>query len=295
MSIPKIIHHIAPTDRQKWHCFWNQCYDSWQSKFPDYQFVLWNDSEDLDKIVRDNYPRFWSLYRTFPTHIMKIDFARLCILHKFGGIYADMDIFCYRNFESYLQKEIYFLENLTEEYTNARFENSMMASAKDHRFLEELLKYTQSCFIQFRNRFNKTTDNWRSVENDNIVNNTTGSGMISQAIQSLSSFFDVGFFECQLFNNRPMSYCEKFYTKHAHTSVWGNEYINSTQKKDRILLVNGCGYLVEPFSDEELALLEGKDYQFILNQDFDFYQDYTKGVFLREDNLEQIKRIVKSE
>ena len=92
--IPRIIHHIAPVNTAAWHPFWAHCRQSWIDAFPNHDHVLWNDSEDLDRIVRDHYPRYWNLYQSFPVHIMRIDFARLCILHRYGGIYADMDYYC---------------------------------------------------------------------------------------------------------------------------------------------------------------------------------------------------------
>lgn len=289
-NIPKIIHHIAPKDNSIWHPFWSQCYASWNEQFPNYQFKLWNDQSDIDDIVKNYYPRYWNLYQAFPVHIMRIDFARICILHKHGGIYADMDMFCYNNFEQYLTKNIMFLENLTDEYTNAQWENSMMASVPGHRFLEELLKYNQTCFIHFRPQFKKQSSNWRSIKNDNIVNNTTGSGMISEVVKHFQKCFDIGVFPCELFNNRPVSYDPRFYTKHLHTSVWGSEYTKTDL--DRLLILNGCAYLTGSLDLNMLESLKNKDYQIIMNKDFDFYKDYTKGVYLKDANLDEIKSIV---
>ena len=112
--IPKIIHHIAPKFPNSWHYFWQKCYDSWKTQFSDYEFIMWNDKDDIDNFVKIHYKEHWNLYRAFPFHIMRIDFARLCILHKFGGIYADMDVFCYKNFEHLLTNEVYFLEKITD-------------------------------------------------------------------------------------------------------------------------------------------------------------------------------------
>lgn len=295
MNIPKIIHHIAPADEGRWHPFWHKCRESWIKEFPDYQFILWNDREDIDNFVRDHYPQYWNLYNAFPVHIMRIDFVRLCILHKYGGIYADMDIFCYKNFDDYLTKDIYFLENLTLEYTSARWENSMMASTANHRLLEELMLYVKTCFIHFRTQFVKRGDNWRTQENDSIINNTTGSGMISKAIEMIGQHFDVGVFNCQTFNNRPVSYDQSFYTKHIHTSVWGNEYIDYTKNDlDRLLIINGCAYSTGEPSEETKGDLDKRElpYEVVLNEDFDFHKDYTRGVYLKDHNLEEIKQIV---
>jgi hypothetical protein len=194
-----------------------------------------------------------------------------------------------------MTKDIYFLENTTKEYTSAECENSMMASVPNHRLLEELMKYTQTCFIHFRNSFKKESDTWRSQQNDMIVNNTTGSGMISEAVTSLNKYFDIGVFDCEKFNNRSMSYDEKFYTKHVHTSVWGNEYTEYAKNElDRLLLLDGCAYSTGNLSEDVINELKKnkRNFKIVMNENFDFYQDYTNGVYLKDNNLEEIKKIV---
>lgn len=293
--IPKIIHHIAPVNQNTWHPFWSRCRQSWLRHFPDYTFMLWNDTDELDNLVKNHYPRFWNLYKNLPVHIMRIDFARLCILHKYGGVYADMDIFCYKNFENYMTEQIYFLENATNEYTDAKFENSLMASVPDHQLLIELMSYTQTCFIHFRHRFKHVNNNWRNNLNDPIVNNITGSGMISHAIGSLAANYNISVFECKTFNNRPGSYDPVFFTKHLHTSVWGNEYLNFVKNDlDRLIIIDGCTYAcgeVDPDKINEL-IDSGRDCEIVMNNDFDFYKDYTKGIYLRDNNLIDIQNIV---
>lgn len=307
-SIPKIIHQIAPADQSRWHVFWNPCHESWKKNFPDYKFMLWNDQEDIDIFVKENYKQYWNLYKAFPFHIMRIDFVRLCLLDYFGGIYADMDVFCYKNFNNYLTKDVYFLENKIFEYTDSQFENSMMASVPKHRLIQELTKYCKTSFITFRNEFKvdeNTKDGWRSVSNDNKVNNSTGSGMISAGIRQLAQYFDVGKLECKLFNNRPGSYDKSFYTKHVHTSVWGNEYLNiqpsrvnsTVDKLDSFLIINGSMYSANGRKVTEETIQKIKDnghtVELINAVDFNFYKDYTNKKYLTDNNLDEINSLVK--
>ena len=289
--ISKKIHHIAPEDKNTWHPFWHKCYDSWKKQFPDYKFILWNDKNDIDNFIKTNYKEHWNLYSAFPFHIMRIDFARLCILHKHGGIYADMDVFCYKNFQHILTKEAYFLENLTHEYTSAYVENSLMASVPNNRLLEEILRYIKACFINFKNSFQTKLD-VRSEINANLINNTTGSGMLEVAFNHYKKYFDIDVFSCEIFNNRPSSYSEKFYTKHVHTSVWGNEY--NKNKLPNIMLLDGCMYNIDTIDNNILKNLKQdfKDVLILPNESFDFFKDYTNGVYLNDKNLHQIKKIV---
>lgn len=290
ITIPRIVHQIAPRDKDLWHPFWFKCQQSWLDHFNDCEYILWNDREEIDNFVHKNYPEFSNLYNLFPVHIMKIDFVRLCFLHKFGGIYADMDYFVYKNFYDKLEKNVGFIENLTNEYTTAQFENSLMYSEPENPFLYELMKYTKTCFIHHRSLFKKNSENWRSVENDKLVNNTTGSGMISTAVEHFKKYFNIGFLKCRLFNNRPGAYDKEFFGKHVHSSIWGNEY--SVNKPDHLLIKNGLMYNMFGNAVDNLPNLT-MPYEIIHMENFDFYKDYTNGVYLKENNLEEIKQYIK--
>ena len=96
--IPKIIHQLGPSDKSRWHPVWLRCYGSWQEQHSsDYTIKLWSD-EEADDIVKTSYSEYLDVYKAFPFNICRIDFVRFCILHKFGGLYADLDYYCYFNF-----------------------------------------------------------------------------------------------------------------------------------------------------------------------------------------------------
>ena len=65
MNIPKIIHHIAPQDSSRWHPLWARCRQSWLDQFAGFEFRLWNDADDIDELVRSEYPQYWQLYQDF--------------------------------------------------------------------------------------------------------------------------------------------------------------------------------------------------------------------------------------
>jgi hypothetical protein len=296
--IPKIIHHIAPEDISSWHPFWHKCRNSWENSFSDYEFILWNDQEDINKLVYDNYRTYWNLYQSFPVHIMRIDFARLCILHKFGGIYADMDYYCYNNFEKYLKNHsIYLVENLTEEFTSAIVENSLMAAEANNKFFLDTMGYVQACYIQFRNHFNKMSgDNWKTSINGFYINNTTGSGMLHVARESYGRrFYDIGHFNTAEFNNRPSSFSKSFKTKHIHTSIWGEDQLRNDNTRE-ILIVDGNAITMDKIPDYAIERLKDSNIpHYMLNFDtYDFHKDYTGGKYLKRKNLEQVKQWIKS-
>lgn len=68
------------SDKVKRWCFKNN-----------YNYLLWNKSM-CDTFVSENYPEYEELYNSVKYKIMKVDIVRFLILHKYGGLYLDMDI-----------------------------------------------------------------------------------------------------------------------------------------------------------------------------------------------------------
>ena len=56
-----------------------------------YEYMLWSE-EDCGKLMEE-YADYADMYTFARYPIMQVDIARLCILHKMGGLYADLDVF----------------------------------------------------------------------------------------------------------------------------------------------------------------------------------------------------------
>jgi mannosyltransferase OCH1-like enzyme len=65
--------------------------DSWTTFMPDLQRKFYTDT-DLDAVVRESTPQFYSQWSNFSRPIEKADFARYVLLYAEGGIYADLDV-----------------------------------------------------------------------------------------------------------------------------------------------------------------------------------------------------------
>ena len=273
-----VVHLIAPKDKTKWDIIWVRCYESWKKK---YDVVLWNDNEDLDNFIREHYIQHYNFFSRLPYQIMKLDFARLCILHKFGGIYADMDVYCYDNIDAFLNYELKVVKNDIHEFTDAEFENFLMYSVPNSKLLEKIISYCKRLFFLNFSKF----DNKQSITNRNaydsfLINNTTGSGMISSAINNFR--YNKKYLELpsNIFNNRPASYDTNFLCKHLHTNIWNNESLDIS--KDVFYLYRGV--LFNTPSNKESKIIN--------KQDFDFFTDYTNGNFLFTDNTMSLNELI---
>ena len=130
-SFPKIIHQTAPADESKWPPIWKPCQESWKKNFPDYEYRMWTD-EDLDEFIKTKYAWFYPTYMGYPKKINRIDAARYFILYEYGGIYADMDYECVKNFEHLIPKGKACAAE--SPHPVEKYQNALMISPAKHVF-----------------------------------------------------------------------------------------------------------------------------------------------------------------
>lgn len=98
----KIIHQTWKVEEVPDYHFPNVWQESWKRHHPDWEYRLWTDA-DNEKLVRDSYPEFWRNYSAITKGVLKADVARALYLHKFGGMYADLDHICLRPMDEMLR------------------------------------------------------------------------------------------------------------------------------------------------------------------------------------------------
>lgn len=269
MTIPKIIHHIAPKDKSRWHPMWERCYPTWKEHFSDSEHKMWNDEEGIDDFVRDTYPQYWQLYSDFPAHIMKIDFVRFCLLHHFGGIYSDMDMFCYKNFYNELDTPLHIVE---APYGEEFLESSLMISEPNHEFWIDCMELSKQHFyneVQKRN-IKIPFNNDRATQY--IILSVTGPNLICRVWRKWANTGKIKSLPGILYNNHGMSYHPEYRTRHMMTGMWGKEsvkFIEENANSEDLKKVLGGGYI-----DEMENYVRLKD---VTIDTFDFYHDYTNG------------------
>lgn len=86
--IPRIIHQTWSTSSIPPHLAayrgtWCLHHAGWEHRF-------WDDDAN-DALIARHYPSFGDYYRRAVPRILRVDLVRLAYLHRFGGVYADMD------------------------------------------------------------------------------------------------------------------------------------------------------------------------------------------------------------
>jgi mannosyltransferase OCH1-like enzyme len=216
-TVPKIIHKIAPLDRTKWPEKWVECQQSWFEKFPEseYTYMLWNDESDLDNFIKDNFPSYYDSFITYKYKIQKIDIFRYFVLIKYGGIYADMDYYCVKNFYNDLNL---YKTHLTESphVNNEYLQNSLMVAPKNSLIYYHII---DEAFRRKELPENFLYPKLHGIDMMNIVVFTTGPKLLSDVYDRKKS--SVVVLQKELYN--PANFDinnDNIYTAHYGTGTW---------------------------------------------------------------------------
>jgi glycosyltransferase involved in cell wall biosynthesis len=89
--------------------------DSWKERNPQYKYIF-HDSNDRDQFMKEFDIRAWKAYRRLLPGAFKADLWRCCVLYKYGGVYADIDMVCLGKIDDFLNETTEFVlaDNLDE-------------------------------------------------------------------------------------------------------------------------------------------------------------------------------------
>ena len=259
--IPKIIHQTAYANKDEWHPMWKLCQASILNNFKNFEYILWTD-EDLDKFVKEKYPKLYEEYKNFDIHIFQLDCVRYLLLHYYGGIYIDMDIYCYENFYNELKKDI----NLVESSNDELVQNSLMASIPNHLFWIDCFNQCvhRTKIFKLKQDFSNQKPKLKTEkdENDDLIRIISGPILLSDCYSQ--NKYDINILSKTFFSHTPLEYNKKLKTKHMETGMWGKE----TKIGESVIR-----------DDKKISLYEHYKYIYkhktrIDLDNFDFYRDY---------------------
>lgn len=116
--IPPLLHFIWIDLNGRSQSFPDFFYDSWKKHHPTWEIRVW-DRSAMDEFVQENFPEFVEQYHGYATDIQRTDFFRYLILDKLGGVYADLDIECYKSIDEFRSARWLFQINSDGMVTNA--------------------------------------------------------------------------------------------------------------------------------------------------------------------------------
>ena len=193
---------------------------------------MW-DEDRCNEFVKENYPHYYEEYITQP-HIVRIDIVRFMILYHFGGIYADMDMYCYDNFYDGIQKSLSLAQSNGDDEIVT---NCLMITTPKHPFFSKCID------LSFK-RIREFVDQPHIVESDYYVKYIGGPFLLSDVYRETRWFYSIDIMPTNLFigsvdapeNNKNLL------TKHLLTGIWGQDVFETLKasKKEK-----GCDHMTD--------------------------------------------------
>jgi mannosyltransferase OCH1-like enzyme len=127
MKIPNIIHQSWKDEHIPYDIYKKSWVDSWAIQHPNWERMFWTDEQNR-QLVKTHYPEFYSFYQSLNPGIKKADFCRFLYMHKYGGVYVDLDFICLKNLTPLLKDYEIVLGRLSPDNYYYQIPNAFMAS-----------------------------------------------------------------------------------------------------------------------------------------------------------------------
>jgi len=261
--IPKTIHQTAPINKEEWHPIWILCSESVKNNFKNFKYVLWSD-KDIDNFILNNFPNEYLDYKKTPFHIIKIDLFRYALLYIHGGIYIDMDMYCYQNFFNDLNSDINLVESdCPDEFGQIEIvQNSLMAGKKNKNFFLD-------CFLEGIKRSRETKFNKEIYDNHYNVKYVSGPILLKDMMLKYKKLEDINILPLKYFNTTNNHwYNPQHKVRHMASGMWGKEihtmFKNTREEENNIALLKE--YYKKSYLDKTKIDIDK----------LDFYKDYSE-------------------
>ena len=143
--IPRIIHQTWKTEQIPYDIYDRRWVESWTTLHPGWLCVLWTD-ERLRALTRACYRDCEIMCGENVPGIYLADFGRDMVLHRFGGLYVDLDYECLKNMEPLLSGH-QFVTSYSDD-SRQELNNALIAAVPDHPLLS---RYMDACCSRWRN------------------------------------------------------------------------------------------------------------------------------------------------
>jgi len=181
--IPKIIWQTYESEYKDLPPLALECAGSWQEKNPDWEYKYVSGKERAEFVLNNFGEEWFTIYNSYTVNVLRSTLWRYMCLYLNGGFYADLDIFCKKPIDSWIDLDLNFA--VSKEPSNPGLTQMIFASSKKNIFLENILKEIKD--IYYTNKIKNTTY-------DNIIDYSiyqTGYITFSNSIFNTIMFQDV--------------------------------------------------------------------------------------------------------
>ena len=203
----------------------------------DFSYILWCES-NINNLIKEHYQKYYESFSKM-TLIQKIDFAKIIIIHHFGGIYLDCDIEPIKpliNLISQLPSdkvivseaaklnyiENNILEKIFQLENTIKINNGVLISSKNNDFL---LKLCDKIIDRINNKNLGINITYFSKNNELDTMRTTGPACFTAFVNENKNYDKIVVLNNELFepclgSNPFCKETELSYGRHLHKSLW---------------------------------------------------------------------------
>lgn len=117
-GIPKVIHQIYFGGESAVREDYRRYRETWLTNHPTWTHRFW-DAGQCRRLVADHYTWFLPVYDAYAHRVQRCDAVRYFILHRYGGLYVDMDIESLKPVDDLVDACDLLLSENVAGYTNA--------------------------------------------------------------------------------------------------------------------------------------------------------------------------------
>ena len=136
MSIPKIIHNTYKDHNLP--AVYKKCQTEIKKLHPYFDYRFYTD-DDMDRLMKKEFPEYYAKFNELPRMIMKIDMFRYFLMYRYGGLYTDMDYLMFKPFDLLNEKVVIPCNRENERGEPVCLGNCIFASQPNHPFWKSLM------------------------------------------------------------------------------------------------------------------------------------------------------------
>lgn len=188
---------------------------NWEKLNPEYEIKLY-DNELCENFLLENFSQMYcDIFKFIPDGPIKADFWRVCVIYKYGGVYADSDIEPLIPLKEYVEDDVDFVTCIIRKNL---YNPHFIVASKDNKFLKLCIEK----YIEYY-----TTKKEYSYDNYSIV------GIFSEIFTndfSCEGIYNVENSKYQLLQNIYENGEINEHSKYSNKRVFNNRYGIYNQK-----------------------------------------------------------------
>lgn len=132
-----------------------ECATSWQELNPDWEYKYVSAKERKEFVLKFFGEEWLTIYNSYTVNVLRSSLWRYMCLYIYGGFYVDLDVFCKKPINSWIDTSLDFA--VSKEPGNPGLTQMIFASSKKNIFLENILNEIRN--IYYFNKENNITYN----------------------------------------------------------------------------------------------------------------------------------------